>query len=261
MQSLSVVIVCKNESAIIGKTLQSLQGLTDDIIVYDNGSTDNTVEIARRFPVTVQEGPWEGFGKTKNTAIGLATYDWILSLDADESIDDELKNTLLASSFTNDSMVYEINFKNFFGDKWLKYGEWGNDKHIRLFNRKKVSWNEVPVHEVLVLPEGTEVGKLKGSILHYTATDPEKYKSKLFKYAELNAVKYFEQGKKAGAFKKYAAAFFSFVQNYIFRAGFLDGKAGYLCAKMSAGYTFLKYAKLRELNMIEPINKKQTTPE
>ena len=149
MQSLSVVIVCKNEAAIIGQTLQSLQGLSDDIIVYDNGSTDDTMEIARSFPVRVYEGAWEGFGQTKNTAIGLAKYDWILSLDADEAIDDEFKNTLLASSFTDDSMVYEINFKNFFGDKWLKHGEWGNDKHIRLFNRKKVSWNKVPVHEVV----------------------------------------------------------------------------------------------------------------
>lgn len=261
MQLLSVVIVCKNEAAIIGQTLQSLQGLSDDIIVYDNGSTDDTVEIARRFPVRVYEGVWEGFGQTKNTAIGLATYDWILSLDADEAIDDELKNTLLASSFTDDSMVYEINFKNFFGDKWLKHGEWGNDKHIRLFNRKKVSWNKVPVHEVLVFPDGISVGKLKGSILHYTATDPEKYKSKLFKYAELNAKKYFEQGKKAGPLKKYAAAFFSLMQNYIFRAGFLDGKAGYLCAKMSAGYTFLKYSKLSELNSTDHRNKKQATPE
>lgn len=261
MQSLSVVIVCKNEADIIATTLQSLQGLTDDVVVYDNGSTDDTVAIARQFPVKVYEGAWEGFGKTKNNAIALARHDWILSLDADEAIDDELKNTLRASSFSDDMVLYEIKFKNFFGDQWLKHGEWGNDKHIRLFNRKKVSWDEAPVHEELVFPEGTRIDKLKGYIQHHTATDLEKYKVKLFKYAALNAKKYYEQGKRAGVLKKYASAFFSFVQNYIFRAGFLDGKAGYRCAKMSTGYTFLKYAKLRELTNIAQKNKEEGVPE
>ena len=260
MQSLSVVIVCKNEAGIIEKTLQSLQGLTNDIVVYDNGSADDTVKIARQFPVRVHEGAWAGFGRTKNNAIALAKYDWILSLDADEAIDDELKNTLLSSSFTDERTLYEIRFKNFFGDKWLKHGEWGNDKHIRLFNRKIISWDEAPVHEELVIPEGARVVKLKGSILHYTATSLEKYRAKLMKYAALNAKKYFEQGKRAGPLKKYVSAFFSFIQNYLFRAGFLDGKAGYVCAKMSAGYTFLKYAKLRELNNIGPVKKEQATP-
>ena len=127
MQSLSVVIVCKNEADVIGKTLQSLQGLTDDIVVYDNGSTDDTITIARQFPVSVYQGIWEGFGKTKNKAIALAKHDWILSLDADEAIDEELKNSLLALSLNNEKIMYEIKFKNFFGDKWLKYGEWGNE--------------------------------------------------------------------------------------------------------------------------------------
>jgi glycosyltransferase involved in cell wall biosynthesis len=247
MQLLSVVIVCRNEAAIIGHTLESLRGLTDDIIVYDNGSTDGTAIVARQFPVIVHEGSWEGFGKTKNSAIALARYNWILSLDADEAIDTELKNTLLALPLNDAENVYQIKFKNFFGNTWLKYGEWGNDKHIRLFNRVKVKWNEAPVHEQLILPEGAKIIKLKGSILHYTAPDIEKYKTKLTQYATLNAKKYYEQGKKAGPLKKYAAAIFSFIQNYIFRAGFLDGKAGYQCAALMAAYTFKKYKKLESI--------------
>jgi glycosyltransferase involved in cell wall biosynthesis len=250
MQALSVVIVCKNEADVIAGTLRSLLGLTDDIVVYDNGSTDDTVTIARQFPVRVYEGSWEGFGKTKNKAIALAKYDWILSLDADEAIDEKLMNSLLTLSLNN-NIMYKIKFKNFFGDKWLKYGEWGNDWHIRFFNRKRVNWDEAPVHEELVYPEGTRIVKLKGSILHYTATNLEKYKSKLMNYAELNAKKYYENGKKAGALKKYYAAIFSFIQNYIFRAGFLDGKAGYQCAVLMAGYTFNKYAILKNLSREE----------
>ncbi|HEX4877377.1 MAG TPA: glycosyltransferase family 2 protein [Chitinophagaceae bacterium] len=247
MQSLSVVIVCKNEAGIIGTTLQSLQGLTDDMLVYDNGSTDDTVAISQQLATNVIQGEWEGFGKTKQKAVALARYDWILSLDADESVDEGLKNALLGLPLNDESVVYEIKFKNYFGQQWLKFGEWGNDSHIRLFNRKKVNWNDAPVHEELVLSGGVQVKKLKGHVLHYTATDVEKYKVKLMKYAALNAKKYFEQGKKTGPLKKYFSAFFSFIQNYIFRAGFLDGKAGYRCAVLTAGYTFAKYKNLEQL--------------
>ncbi len=247
MQSLSVVIVCKNEAGVIGTTLKSLQGLTDDIVVYDNGSDDDTVDIAKRFEAKVFQGDWEGFGKTKNKAVSLARHDWILSLDADESIDEELKNTLMNLSLSDDNFVYDIKFKNFFGNQWLRYGEWGNDSHIRLFNRKKVNWDAAPVHEKLVFPDSVQKKTLKGYVLHYTASDISKYESKLKKYAALNAKKYYEQGKKTGPFKKYFSAFFSFMQNYIFKAGFLDGKAGYRCATLTAAYTFNKYKNLEQL--------------
>lgn len=247
MQSLSVVIVCKNEGAVIGQTLQSLAGLTDDIIVYDNGSTDDTIAVARKFPVKVIEGSWEGFGPTKNKAISMARYDWILSLDADEMLDEELKENLLGVSLDNERKVYEIKFKNFFGDQWLKFGEWGKDKHIRLFNRNIVTWDQEPVHEKLLLPPGPAITRLKGNILHHTAPDIDEYRNKLDKYAMLNAKKYYKQGKKPWLFKKNFAAFFSFIQNYIFRAGFLDGKAGYQCAMMTAKYTFDKYKYLEEM--------------
>jgi len=247
MRSLSVVIVCKNEAGIIGSTLQSLQGLTDDMVVYDNGSDDNTVAIAKQFGAKVFKGDWEGFGKTKNKAVSLAHYDWILSLDADESIDEELKKSLQSHPLNDDRIVYDIKFKNFFGNRWLKYGEWGNDSHIRLFNRKRVNWDAAPVHEKLVFPDGVQKKMLKGYVLHYTASDISKYEFKLKKYAALNAKKYYEQGKKTGPFKKYFSAFFSFMQNYIFKAGFLDGKAGYRCAKLTAAYTFNKYKNLEQL--------------
>ena len=246
MNSISVVIACRNEAAVIGQTLQSLEGLTDDIVVYDNGSTDGTLDIIKQFRVHLHEGAWGGFGWTKNKANSLAKYDWILSLDADEVVSPDLKKTLTELRLDDNSIVYEIKFRNFFGNQWLKHGEWGNDKHTRLFNRQVVQWDEAGVHEMLIVQPGTRVVRLEGSILHYTATDIEKYKAKLDKYAVLNGRKYFEQGKRPLLFKKYGAAFFSFVQNYIFRAGFLDGKAGYQCARLTASYTFKKYRELEE---------------
>jgi glycosyltransferase involved in cell wall biosynthesis len=248
MQKMSVVIVCKNAGKTIGLVLQSLQGLTDDIIVYDNGSTDDTLIITKQFSVQTHQGSWDGFGQTKRKANALARYDWILSLDGDEAIDEELKQSLLAVNFSDIHTVYDIAFRNFFGTVYLKYGEWGNDHHIRLFNRTVINWNEAPVHEELIMPAGYRIQKLKGFVLHRTADDIKEYEVKLMKYAALNAEKYFAQGKKAGVAKKYAAAFFSFIQNYVFRLGFLDGRPGYQCAALMARYTYTKYKELEELS-------------
>jgi glycosyltransferase involved in cell wall biosynthesis len=248
MQTLSVVIICKNESGVIGQTLQSLEGLCDDIIVYDNGSTDNTIEQIKKLDVQLHQGIWEGFGKTKNNAIALAKYDWILSLDADEAIDEELKRSLLALQLTDEKDVYEIKFKNFLGNKYLKYGEWGGDKHIRLFNRKIVHWDDAPVHEALRIPQGMNIKKLDGYVLHKTMKDMNDYAAKMYRYAMLNAEKYHRQGKRSSFFKIRVAPGLSFFNYFILKLGFLDGYAGYLCARMTSWYTFLKYARLRELN-------------
>jgi glycosyltransferase involved in cell wall biosynthesis len=255
MQPVSVVIICKNEAAVIGATLQSLQGVSDDIIVYDNGSTDDTVAIAKGFNVHVQQGSWEGFGKTKTKANSLARHDWILSLDADERIDGKLKASLLAFEPASDRIVYDLRFRNFLGDKLLKHGEWGYDTHIRLFNRNVVQWNNEPVHETLMIPQDVKVVRLDGAILHKTMKDLHEYAHKMVHYAMLSADKYYQQGRKASWFKIRLSPGFNFMNYYILKLGFLDGHAGYVCAKMTAHYTFLKYARLRELWNIEQTNK------
>jgi glycosyltransferase involved in cell wall biosynthesis len=247
MPAISVVIICKNEEHSIEKVLQSLEGLTDDIVVYDNDSTDSTKEKIKASGIYPHEGIWEGFGKTKRKATSLAKYDWILSLDADESLDSQLKESLASLSLEGENVVYDISFKNFLGDRYLKYGEWGGDHHIRLYNRKKVNWDDAPVHEKLILPAGAIIKKLKGYVLHQTMRDMKDYADKMAGYAMLNAEKYFRQGKKSNWFKLRMSPGFTFLNYYVLRLGFLDGYAGYICAKMTAYYTFLKYAKLREL--------------
>src|SRR5688572_25018416 len=222
MQQLSVVIICKNGASVIGETIKSFSGLTDDIVVYDNGSTDGTQEIVRQTGAKLFEDKWEGFGKTKNRANTLAKYDWIFSLDADEAIDEELKKNLLQESLVDEMKVYEFRYKNFLGNKWLRFGEWGNDKHTRLFNRRQVKWNDAEVHESLIIPQGIKKSTIHGYVLHKTASSIDEYKSKMDKYARLNAEKYFKQGKKAGEFKIYFSPIFSFIINYFLRLGFLD---------------------------------------
>ena len=247
MQKLSVVIVCKDGAEVIGETIKSFSGLTDDILVYDNGSTDSTKEIVKQSNARLDEGSWEGFGKTKNKANALAKYDWILSLDADEAIDEELKKNLLKQDLADETKVFEFKFKNFLGDKWLRYGEWGDDKHIRLFNRKKINWNGADVHESLLLRGDIKVISIPGYVLHKTSPDIESYEGKMENYAALNAEKYFKQQKRGGSFKMFFSPAFSFIKNYFFKLGFLDGATGYHCARINARYTFLKYKRLDEL--------------
>jgi glycosyltransferase involved in cell wall biosynthesis len=248
MQKISVVIICKNEEEEIGRCLKSLDGLTDDIVVLDNGSTDNTKNIVRTISARLIEESWEGFGKTKNKATKLAKYNWILNLDADESIDEKLKNSLQNLSLQNENEVFEISFKNFLGNKYLRFGEWGHDKHIRLFNRNKVNWNEAIVHEELLLPATIKIKRLNGFVLHYTVKNAAEFAEKMQRYALLNADKYARQGKKSSLLNIYFTPAFSFLKYYIFKLGFLDGKAGFICAKMTSYYTFKKYARLLELN-------------
>lgn len=245
---ISVVIITKNEAHIIANTLQSLQAVTNDIVIVDSGSTDETVAICKNFKAAVIETNWAGYGINKNKGIEAAKHDWILSLDADEAIDAELQQSLLQLTLANNDEVFNMRFKNFFCNKWIRFGEWGFDSHIRLFNRKKVHWNNVVVHENLIFPENVTVTKLNGNILHYTVQNRQEYDAKTDHYASMNAKKYFTAGKRPGFFKQYFSPAFAFIQHYIFRLGFLDGNEGFIIAKTTARYTFLKYKYLQEMS-------------
>ena len=246
--SISVVIITKNEAHIIGTTLQSLQGITDDIVIVDSGSTDTTLAIAQQFGAKIIETTWEGYGQNKNKGIAAAKYNWILNLDADEAIDDTLKSAIINLDFNNENAVYNFKFKNYFCNKWIRFGEWSGDKHIRLFNRNKIQWNTAAVHEGLTLQNTNTVILLPGNVLHYTTQHIDEYIDKTIEYAKLNAKKYHQQGKQAGFSKLYIAPGLTFIQHYILQLGFLDGREGFMIAKTTAWYTFLKYSFLKELN-------------
>ncbi len=160
-----------------------------------------------------------------------------------------IKHTINSKSIdlSDVSSAYRIRFKTFLGSKQIRFGEWGNDSHVRLFNRKTIQWNNENVHEQLIIPANTITKKLDGYILHYTMKDVAEYATKMTQYALLNAEKYFEQQKKASWLKRNISPSFSFIQNYILRGGFLDGREGYLIARVTAFYTLLKYARLYEL--------------
>ncbi len=245
---ISTVIICRNEAHIIGKTIAAAFQFTDDVVVVDSGSTDGTQQLVAATGALLLEAGWEGYGSNKNKGVAMAKYDWILSIDADEIVDDILAKQLQTLTLTDQTIVYNILFRVFLGNTMIRYGEWANDSHIRLYHRKQAGWNKASVHEALQLPDSVKVITLEGYIHHYTSKDIHDFSLKTVNYAMLNALKYHQQGKKAGWVKCHAAATFSFIKNYFFRLGFLDGEAGFMVAKMNACYTWLKYVRLRELN-------------
>lgn len=246
MWPVSIVIMTKNEAKNIGRTLQSVAGRTDDIVIVDNGSTDATLEIARTHGCRIIETEWKGYGATKNIGIQAAKYDWVFSLDADECPDEKLLQEIGNIDFSDLSKVYAINRKAYFGDKLIRFGEWGGkDRHVRLAS-KEVRWSHDEVHEKLVVPAHLKIITLAGSVHHYTIDSEAALKEKIIRYAELSAHRYFGK-KKVPAFKLWLAPAFGFIRNYIVQLGFLDGREGFIIAKLSAYYTWLKYYRLKQL--------------
>jgi glycosyltransferase involved in cell wall biosynthesis len=246
---LSVVIICKNAAGHIGRTLQSALPLCSDIVVYDSGSTDDTLRIAKELGARVEQGAWAGFGNTRNAAAATAKNEWVFALDADEALEEPLLRALQQVSLTEENIAYKVHLANYLGNTLIRHGAWGGDHRIRLYNRQRVQWNDDAVHEKLVLPEGTQVQLLEGSIRHRTAESLEDYKGKLERYAAATGEKYFRQGIRAGLIKRWLSPAYTFFKNYFLKLGFLDGRYGWALAAATAVYTFRKYRRLHELEL------------
>jgi glycosyltransferase involved in cell wall biosynthesis len=246
MVPVSIVIITKNEAEVIASCLNSAQLITDDIIVVDNGSTDTTTQIAYKFGCRIYHEKWDGYGANKNKGIAQAKYNWILSIDADEIADLELISALHQIKLDDPGVVFDIAFRSYYGHKQIRFGSWGRDHHIRLFNRGLVKWSESPVHETLMLPKTVSIKKIKGHLHHYSVKDGKEFLSKANHYAQLSAGKYLISNKKPTFLKMHIAPLFHFVKNYIVFLGFLDGREGYSIAKMISQHTRLKYRLLKE---------------
>ncbi|HSZ26329.1 MAG TPA: glycosyltransferase family 2 protein [Cytophagaceae bacterium] len=249
MQSipLSIVIIAHNEEAIIGKTIEAAKRVSDDIILIDSNSIDRTREIAKEKGVQVYEKAWEGYSAQKNYGNSKAKYNHIFSLDADEVIDNVLAENIL-KEFRNPSYdCYRINFSNIFLGKRLRFGDWVGESHIRIFDKRKITWNIDSVHESLNIPQDAKRGSLQGKIDHYSHVSLERNLAKANSYTSLHAEQMFMQGKKAGFTKIVLGPILKFVRGYIFKLGFLDGFEGFLVARLSAQYVFIKYSKLKFL--------------
>ncbi|GLU51236.1 glycosyltransferase family 2 protein [Dyadobacter frigoris] len=246
MIPVSIVIITKNEALLIGECLKSAALITDDIVVIDSGSTDGTLEIARQYGCRIYQENWEGYGANKNKGVALAHYDWILSIDGDEIADRRLIRSLHNLDFDDPRIVYDIKFRSYFGKKPIRFGEWGRNHHVRLFNRSQIKWAKAKVHETLLLPKGTIRKKTEGRLHHFSVQNIFECHNKAIYYARLSAAQYAKNGNKASFLKLYLSPSFVFVKNYILRLGFLDGWEGLVIAKMMFKNTRLKYYYLKQ---------------
>lgn len=245
MAKLSVVLITFNASRKLKEVLIQASKLTNDIIVLDSGSTDNTKEICAAFEVNFQEHPWQGYGKQKNLANKNAHNDWILSIDADEVISDALIKEIQRLNLTDDS-VYDIPFRNIYCGQEIKFGRWRNERHVRLFNRTKVLWDENAVHEGLIIT-GLNKIKLTHPIDHYSMESKVAHIEKARRYAQMGAKKLKLKGKKATFIKLYINPLYRFVKDYFISLGFMDGKLGFQLALIIAKESYWKYRNLKDL--------------
>lgn len=244
LDNISVVIIVKDGGKTIKATLDALSQFSD-VVVYDNGSTDNTIEIANKFQnVNLIQGDFTGFGPTKNKATTYAKNDWTLILDSDEVADENFIKHLKSQNLSEQS-VYMVNMVSYYKDIKIKYSGWNNEKHVRLYNRRLTQYNSNYVHEDIEI-SGFEVVLLQGDIKHYSYQSIHDFIVKLDRYSTLFAEQNPE--KHSSPVKAILNAGFSFFKTYILKRGFLDGYVGLVIAFSHMATNFYKYIKLYELN-------------
>lgn len=246
MTKISATIITFNEEKNINRCIQSLKGVADEIIVVDSGSNDKTVEIASNLGAKVINNPFEGHIQQKNFAIEKTLHSWVISLDADEALSDELKKSILDIKENLTGVGYEFNRLTNYCGKWIKHGGWYPDKKLRLVKKGAGKWGGKNPHDKFILNENKPLF-LKGDLLHYTFYTVEEHKAQIVKFTDIAAQSLFELGKRSNWIKIYVKAFAKFVRNYLIKRGFLDGITGFHICRLSAHATYLRYYKLLKL--------------
>ncbi|MDZ4839598.1 MAG: glycosyltransferase family 2 protein [Bacteroidota bacterium] len=243
---LSVVIITKNEAINIESCLISIRDIADEVIIADSHSTDNTVELATRLGAKVHLIDWLGYAKTRNLAASFATSDWILMLDADETLNANALDFIEQLKMQTDlqDWHYAIQRVSCYLGKWIKHGAWAKDLKFRLYNRQMANWTGEYVHEVLQLNvQNIKVVSLptNANILHRPFQSITEHAISQAKYAQLSAEEALGKGKTTTALNVIMKPAFYFIKEYVVQMGWRDGKPGLILAYMSGYYRFLKY--------------------
>lgn len=246
MNKLSVVIITLNEEDRLENTLKSCSGIADEIVVLDSFSTDKTCEIAARYGAKIYKNKFVDYGSQKNAALDKAENEWILNLDADESVSDRLKQEILVFKQKKEIPVngFRINRKTFYMGRWIKHSGWYPDRKLRLFRKSKSRW-QGRIHEALVLDGGDT--RMGGDILHYTYRDITDHINRLNKYSRMQARDIADKGKKMLYLRALVLPPVTFLRFYIWKLGILDGFPGLVIALVSSWATAMKYLKTIEL--------------
>lgn len=245
MARLSVALIVRNEAQNLPACLEQVRW-ADEIVVLDAGSTDATLDIARRYTDKVfVAADWQGYGVQRQRAQAHATGDWVFMLDADERVTPELRSAIekVVAEDRRDR-VYAVPRLSWVFGRFIRHGGWYPDRVIRLYARDRARYNDALVHEKLVYDSAMQVENLQGDLLHYTYRDLEHYLVKSAGYAAAWAAQRKAKGKTASLSQGLVHGIGCFLRMYVFRAGFLDGRQGLLLALLSAHSTFVKYADL-----------------
>lgn len=258
MAGLSVIIITKNEALNIRECLESIKW-ADEIIVVDSGSTDDTVSICREYTRHVYILDWPGFGIQKNRALSYATQDWVLSLDADERVTPELRSEIINTMLGSSMPGYEIPRLSSFCGRYMHHSGWYPDFVTRLFLRNNGKFSNDLVHERVII--NGQVGRLKNNLLHESFRDLEQLLAKMNHYSSAGAEMLSKKGRDATLTQAIFHGLWAFFRSYILRAGFLDGREGFMLAVSTAEGTYYRYVKrllmqqreqAKEINVVEP---------
>ncbi len=240
---LSVSIIAFNEEANLPDCINSLT-FADEVVVVDSGSSDNTVQIASSLGCKVFVEPWKGHSEQKNSAVSKCSHQWVLSIDADERIPAETKEAIIQALRQPKAEVYRFPRKNHIHNRWLKGGDFWPDWQIRLFKKTSGRFCYSP-HERWITQSKVET--INCPIVHYSFRDYSHMVEKMNQYSSIAAAELMRAGKRYSVLTPFIHGFAMFVKIYIQKRGFLDGLDGFVNAMLKAGGSFLKYAKLLEL--------------
>ncbi|MDI6732382.1 MAG: glycosyltransferase family 2 protein [Planctomycetota bacterium] len=269
---ISVCIVCFNEESNIRRCLESVKWVKEyggEIVIVDSFSTDKTVEICREYTDKVFQNPWPGFVKQKNYALSLAQNDWVLSIDADEVISDQLRDKILSewkdgSYSTNPDPsdpdgssgrgpgtgnkydAFRMKRHTFYLGRWINYGGWYPDYKIRLFRKSKGRWGGRDPHDRVIMDDNTAIKNLHYDILHYTYKNLSHQLRTIDRFSDVSSEALMGEGRRFSLFNLLFRPPVKFIETYFIKLGFLDGLAGLIIAVASSFYVFVKYAKMWE---------------
>ena len=245
---LSAVLITRNAASVLEPCLDSL-AFVDEIVVVDSNSSDGTVDMAARKGARVVQKGWLGFGRQKQYAVEQASHDWVLCIDADERVSQQLRLSIEKALAAPESPVYRMPRRNRFLGRWLAHGEGYPDWSPRLFNRLNARWSDDLVHEKVLF--AVTPGTLEGDLMHDSYDDLAVYIERQNRYTTLAARQAYEEGRNATVLHLLFSPLVRFIKFYIMRLGFLDGLPGLLHISIGCINSYVKYAKLIELRRAE----------
>jgi glycosyltransferase involved in cell wall biosynthesis len=246
---LTVAIITYNEENNIGRCISSVLPIADEVLVVDSFSTDKTEEIAKSMGARFIAHPFAGHIEQKNHALALSTYDYVLSLDADEALSPQLLEEIrkVKQNFQQDG--YRFNRLTNYNGHWVRHSGWYPDTKLRLVKKNSALWGGDNPHDILEMKNNGKVGFLKGDLLHYSYESIAAHVTQTDKFTTIAARAAFKQGKRSSVFKIVTRPMFKFLRDYFFKRGFLDGRYGFIICSINSLYALLKYAKLHELQI------------